>query len=127
MREEEAFVVFRITNSIVEQIPVQSIDSGIARVTTRAALPPLKADARVMEVELAFAQRVPFSLGQHEWFCLQSRMRQINHGQRVREIVRGVCLRANHSDGAWPVIPGWQFDALSKAHQEREVVNWLNH
>src|SRR5208282_1647248 len=53
--QQEALGVFRVTDAIVEEIPVQPVHACLAGMATRAALPALETDARVVKVELALA------------------------------------------------------------------------
>ena len=55
MREQEALAVFGIAHAVIEQIPVQAIRTGVGGVATRATLPLLKAERRVMEKHFALA------------------------------------------------------------------------
>jgi hypothetical protein len=58
--EQQALGVFGIANAVVQEVPVQAIGAGIARVATGATLPALEADGRVVEIEFTFADLISF-------------------------------------------------------------------
>lgn len=52
MTEEKALAVFRITHSVVHQIPVHTVSTTVSRMASVAALPALETICRVIEIFL---------------------------------------------------------------------------
>ena len=55
MGQQEALGVLGIAEAVVEQIPVEAVAAGVARMATGAALPTLEADSRIVELEFSSA------------------------------------------------------------------------
>ena len=62
MRKYQAFAVIRISQSIIQQIPVQAIHPAIIGMTARTGLPLLEAISRIMKQDFTQSYGINFHL-----------------------------------------------------------------
>ncbi len=122
MREQQALGILRISQAVIEQVPVQSIGPGAGRMTTGTALPALETKPGVVEQHLTLSLGCHVGLRAEGYGCsLESRFGvYIHDGQAVGEILGDISFVTN--DGECSQAFARQLDTLSNTVKEAQFV-----